>query len=128
MPNKILCTFFNFGRDSVRRSVSSARKCLSEIFLFSYLVFQHITREEIFSSHTTKLAQSLFGQSMSPGILFADETYIYIQKRAQFKFQQKCYSMHKHRSLVKPIVFVSTTGYIISVIGPYLSDGKNSDA
>lgn len=66
MPNKILCTLFNLGRDSVRRAVSSARKCLSENFVPSYLGFQHITREEIISSHTTKLAQSLFGQSMSP--------------------------------------------------------------
>ncbi|CAC5361691.1 unnamed protein product [Mytilus coruscus] len=36
--------------------------------------------------------------------------------------------MHKHRPLVKPMVFVTTSGYIISVIGPYFSDGKNNDA
>lgn len=26
------------------------------------------------------------------------------------------------------MVFLSTTGYIISVIGPYFSDGNNNDA
>ncbi|KAH3728095.1 hypothetical protein DPMN_054042 [Dreissena polymorpha] len=36
--------------------------------------------------------------------------------------------MHKHRPLVKPMIVVSTTGYIISILGPYLADGKNSDA
>ncbi|CAC5425844.1 unnamed protein product [Mytilus coruscus] len=36
--------------------------------------------------------------------------------------------MHKHRPLVKPMVFITTTSYIISVIGPYFSDGKNNDA
>lgn len=65
---------------------------------------------------------------MHPAILVADGTYIYIQKSQQFKFQRKCYSLHKHRPLVKPMVFVSTSGYILSVIGPYYSDGKNNDA
>lgn len=36
--------------------------------------------------------------------------------------------MHIHRPLVKPMVFLSTTGYIISVIGPYFSDGNTNDA
>lgn len=64
---KILCTLFNLGRVSVRRAVPSARKCLSENFVPSYLGF-YITREEVISSHITKLAHSLFGQSMSPEI------------------------------------------------------------
>lgn len=63
---KILCTLFNLGRVSVRRAVPSARKCLSENFVPSYLVF-YITREEVISSPITKLAHSFFGQSMSPG-------------------------------------------------------------
>lgn len=36
--------------------------------------------------------------------------------------------IHVHRPLVKPVVFLSITGYIISVIGPYFSDGNNNDA
>lgn len=64
---KILCTLFNLGRVSVRCAVQSARKCLSENFVPSYLGF-YITREEVISSHITKLAQSLFEQSMSPEI------------------------------------------------------------
>lgn len=36
--------------------------------------------------------------------------------------------MQKHRHLVKPMMIVSTTGYIVAAIGPYLADGKNSDA
>lgn len=128
MPNKMLSTLFNLGRDSVRRAIASARKYLLQHFVPSHLGFQHISREEVISSHTRPLAQSLFGQGMHPAILVADGTYIYIQKSQQFKFQRKCYSLHKHRPLVKPMVFVSTSGYILSVIGPYYSDGKNNDA
>lgn len=34
--------------------------------------------------------------------------------------------MHKGRPLVKPLIIVSTTGYYLSVMGPYLA--RNSDA
>lgn len=33
-----------------------------------------------------------------------------------------------NRHLLKPMMIVTTTGYIVSAIGPYLADGKNSDA
>lgn len=36
--------------------------------------------------------------------------------------------MHKHRPLIKPMMVVTTTGYIVSILGPYLADGKNNDA
>ena len=36
--------------------------------------------------------------------------------------------MHKHRHLIKPMMVVTTTGYILSVLGPYLADSKNNDA
>ena len=36
--------------------------------------------------------------------------------------------MHKNRPLVKPFVIISTDGYIIDVMGPYLSNGKTNDS
>ena len=36
--------------------------------------------------------------------------------------------MHKKRPLVKPMMIVSSTGYYVSVLGPYLSNNKNNDA
>jgi len=53
---------------------------------------------------------------------------MYIQKSGNFQFQGRSYSMHKGRPLIKPMVVVSTTGYFITVVGPYLSDSKNNDA
>ncbi|XP_062582893.1 uncharacterized protein LOC134244656 [Saccostrea cucullata] len=80
MPNKILCTLFNLGRDSIRRAIASGRKYLSQHFVPSHLGFGHISREDIISSHTRPIAQSLFGEGKFPAILVADGTYIYIQK------------------------------------------------
>jgi len=36
--------------------------------------------------------------------------------------------MQKHRLLVKPMILVSTTGYILEALGPYYADGKNNDS
>ena len=57
-----------------------------------------------------------------------DGTYIYIQKSQNYRFQRRCFSMHKNRPLVKPMVVTTTDGYILSILGPYFSDGKNNDA
>ncbi len=36
--------------------------------------------------------------------------------------------MHKDKPLVKPMLIVTTTGYIVSCLGPYFADYKNNDA
>ena len=38
----------------------------------------------------------------------------------------RTYSIHKGRTLVKPMVVV-TTGYFIAILGPYMADVKNND-
>ncbi|XP_060085720.1 uncharacterized protein LOC132565127 [Ylistrum balloti] len=128
MSNKVLSTVFNIGKDSIRRAVTSARVALAKDFVPSNLGFQHVSRQDVILKHTRPLAQTLFGGLMEPAILVIDGTYIYIQKSGQFMFQRRSYSMHKHRPLVKPMMFVTTTGYIVSVLGPYFADSKNNDA
>lgn len=49
-------------------------------------------------------------------------------KSSNFSFARRSYSLHKHRPLLKPIMVVTTTGYIVSILGPYLSDSTNNDA
>ncbi|CAG2231242.1 unnamed protein product [Mytilus edulis] len=128
MSNRLLSTLFNLGRDATRRAISSARKYLVETFVPENLGFEHISRNNVINNHTRPLAQSLFGDITKPAILVVDGTYIYIQKSGNFQFQRRSFSMHKHRPLVKPMVFVTTSGYIVSVMGPYMGDGKNNDA
>lgn len=129
MSNQLLSTVYNIPKKSIRRAIASARKALAKDFTPRYIGFQHISREDIITQHTRPLANTLFGgKTCAPAILVIDGTYIYIQKSMKFRFQRRSYSMHKHRPLVKPMMFVSTTGYIVSVIGPYFSDAKNNDA
>lgn len=35
--------------------------------------------------------------------------------------------MHKNHPLVKPMIIVTSTGYIVDVFGPYFAVGKNND-
>lgn len=43
----------------------------------------------------------------------ADGTYIYTQKSSNYRFQRRSFSIHKGRPLVKLMILVSTTGYIL---------------
>lgn len=129
MSYRMLSTLFNIGKTGIRRAIATARKELSINFTPKYLGFQHISRQDIKDNHTRPLAKELFGNEIeNPVILVADGTYVYIQKSNNFKFQRRSYSLHKNRPLVKPMIIVSTTGYIVSVLGPYHADYKNNDA
>ncbi|XP_048768744.2 uncharacterized protein LOC125662931 [Ostrea edulis] len=126
--NKILSTLFNISKSSIQRSVRAVRNILmTGGFVTENLGFGHITREEIINKHTRPLAQTLFGDDTTQqAILILDGTYIYINKSGNFRFQRQSYSLHKGRPLVKPMVIVSSTGYFVSVLGPYIA--KNNDA
>ncbi|KAK3101751.1 hypothetical protein FSP39_006112 [Pinctada imbricata] len=127
LSNRMLSVLFNMTKYQIRRSVMSARKALMASFVPQNLGFQHIDRDAVINDHTRPLARELFANDgKSPAILVLDGTYIYIQKSGNF--QRRSYSLHKNRPLVKPMMVVTTTGYIVAVLGPYLADSKNSDA
>ncbi|CAF4651489.1 unnamed protein product, partial [Rotaria sp. Silwood2] len=99
------------------------------IFVPYNLGFNHISRREIIDQHTSAIASQLMcGDEADKVIVVADSTYIFIQKSRNNNFQRKTYSLHKKRSLLKPMIVVSTTGYIIDCIGPFFSDFSNNDA
>ena len=128
MSNRLLSTILKVSKSSIRRAISSVRKALMKQFVPDNLGFQHITRQQVIDEHTRPLAQSIFGDaSNSQAILVLDGTYIYIQKSNNFLFQRRSYSLHKGRPLVKPMVVVTSSGYFVSVVGPYLADAKNND-
>ena len=128
LSNSLLSTLFGISKSSIRRAVQTVRKLMMKHFVPQNLGFQHISRKDIIDNHTRTLAQSLLADSKDQAILVLDGTYIYINKSSNFQFQRRSYSIHKGRSLVKPMVIVSTTGYFVSVLGPYFSDTKNNDA
>ncbi|XP_062572317.1 uncharacterized protein LOC134234281 [Saccostrea cucullata] len=130
LSNKMLAVLFGMTKFQVRRAIASAREALMKDFVPSNLGFQHVTREEVIHNHTRELARDLLTHDITtnPAILVLDGTYVYIQKSSNFAFARRSYSLYKHRPLVKPMIVVTTSGYIVSVLGPYLADTKNNDA
>ena len=125
----ILSTIFEIKKRYCGKAIHSARIALMATFVPKYLGLSHIDRDNLINNHTTTFAKVLFGDSRSDiAIAVADGTYIYIEKSGNYSFQRRSYSVHKGQPLLKPMMLVATDGYILTVIGPYLADGKNSDA
>ncbi|XP_062579084.1 uncharacterized protein LOC134241007 [Saccostrea cucullata] len=129
MSNQLMSTIFGISKSSIRRAISTVRTALMKKFVPQNVGLQHISRQEVIANHTRPLAQSLFRNvTQSQAIAVLDGTYIFIQKSNNFQFQRRTYNMHKVRPLVKPMVVVSTDGYFLTVVGPYLADSRNNDA
>ncbi|XP_062589596.1 uncharacterized protein LOC134251226 isoform X2 [Saccostrea cucullata] len=126
LSNEMLSTILNVSKSSIHRAIAVVRRTLMETFVPKNVGFQHISREDVIQKHTRPLAESLFGGTGTQALLVLDGTYIYIQKSMNFAFQRKTYSLHKGRPLVKPMIVVTTSGYFLSVLGPYIA--KNNDA
>ena len=128
LPSSILSTLFAIRKRTINTIIASVCRDFIRSFVPTFLGFNHITRQEIIDKHTTVFAKTLFGGGQDVAITIADGTYIYIEKSSNYSFQRRSYSTHKSQSLLKPMLVVASDGYIITVIGPYLADGKNNDA
>ena len=89
--------------------------------------FTHVSRDEIIQQHTRSLAQKIFSNiDSTSAILVLNGTFIYIPKSGNYAFSERSYSLHQHLPLLKLTMIVFTTGYIVTVLGPYsyLADAK----
>ena len=130
LSNALIATLFGFSsRRQVARIIQQTRTALVRDFVPLHLGFSHLSRDKIVNDHTTDIAKQFFSDPISDTvILVMDGTYVFIQKSSAYRFQRLSYSMHKNKPLVKPFVITSTDGYIVDVMGPYLSNGKHNDA
>ena len=44
------------------------------------------------------------------------------------QLRRRTYNLQKKRSLIKPMIMATTTGYIVTIFGPFCSDFHNNDA
>jgi len=107
---------------------NSARKALMEDFVPNRLDLNYIIKENFLRLQTRNMVKALFTEGKDVAILVANGTYIYREKSSNYSFERRFFSMHKGRSLVKPMIVVSTTEHILNVFGLYFADGENNDA
>ena len=51
-----------------------------------------------------------------------------MQKNRNNAVQRKTFNLQKKRSLIKPMVMVTITEYIVTIFGPFFSDFQYNDA
>ncbi|CAF2146091.1 unnamed protein product [Rotaria magnacalcarata] len=131
ISNRLLACMFQIAdKQTMSRIINSARQAIVKSFLPDNLGFGHVTREDVIGRHTTAIARELMfgGGSTDTAIIIIDGTYLYIQKSRNNEFQRKTFNLYKKRSLLKPMMIVTTTVYIVACIGPVMSDFNNNDA
>ncbi|CAF4373861.1 unnamed protein product [Rotaria magnacalcarata] len=131
ISNRLLACMFQIAdKRTVSRIINSARQAIVKSFVPDNLGFGHVTREDVIGRHTTTIARELMcgGDSTDIAIIIIDGTYLYNQTSRNNEFRRTTFKLYKKRSLLKPMMIVTTTGYIVACIGPFMSDFNNSDA
>ena len=129
VSHDVLATLFSFSeKRTVGQILKSPRLSLVKYFVPKYLSFEHISRDKLIKDHTRPLGRYLLTGNREEAVLILDGTYIYCQKSACNLLQRSLFSSHQSRPLIKPMMCVSTDGYICSAIGPYFSDWRSNDA
>lgn len=102
---------------------------LAENFVPLHFGLNHMSRADLIANHQSVAAVKLFA-SNNPDCLvtIVDGTYIRIGRSNDYTVLQKSFCVHKGQHIFKPMLLVTTTGYIIDIIGPYFANGRNNDA
>ena len=130
LNHQALCILFGLEeKKQISRILDSAYSALTQYFVLKHLGFGHITRTELIQKHTRSLAQKLLvDDDPTKAIIILDGIYICVQKSHNNVLQRRTYNVHKGKPFVKPMMIVSSDGYIITTLRPFFADGKNNDA
>ena len=123
ISQKHAAVILKVNQSSISRRFNRVLQSFQEQIIPHQIGLKNLTLPVIRERHTPRLFSSLF-QNV---VLVCDGTYIYTQKSENFKTQKKTYSMHKHRSLVKFLVFTAPNGRVVEAFGPFLADGHHND-
>ncbi|CAF2201363.1 unnamed protein product [Rotaria magnacalcarata] len=87
ISNKVLTTLFQFSNQkAVARTLDAVREVMILNFVPHHLGFNHISRQDVISSHSSPLATRLLTDQPNTVVLVIDGTYLYIQVRKDLYF------------------------------------------
>ena len=92
-----------------------------------HLGFNHISKLDIIDLHKCSSAIRLPKDQADHAIKILDGTYVCFQKSANNLLEWQTFSLHKGKPLVKPMLVVTATDYIISCMELYSADYKNDN-
>lgn len=119
VSDETIATQFDTNVRNVSNNIKAVRKALTESFVPLYLGFQNLSRD-LLLQNTTASARMLHANNNPASLITLwDGTYIYTDKSAN-QLHQKCtWSGQKKRNFLRPMMCVTSNGYIIDVFGPY---------
>lgn len=116
---KYIGNLFGITRFTSQAHIQKARTALIADFVPVHLGFNNLSRN--FLLQNTTVSSRLLHCENNPDSLITiwDGTYIYLNKSANYTFQKLTYNGQKKRNFLRPMMCVTTNGYIIDVFGPF---------
>lgn len=121
ISQKLLGFLFGVPQRQVSKIIDRVALLLESQFVPLHLGFTHKDRTALLAENDSEFARRV--HEVPPGslLLVLDGTYLYTEKSAHHRLQKATYSNQKGRNLVKVMVVVTSTGYIVDVVGKHLS-------
>lgn len=99
--------------------IRKARFALTRDVVPNYLGFENLGRGRLLQN-TTVLARMLHCDNNADKLITIwDGTYIFVNKSSNYEFQKLTYNAQKSSNFLRPMMCVTTNGYIIDVFGPF---------
>lgn len=117
LSQRMIGYLFGLPQPKVSTTIKRVAKLLDENFVPLNLGYKHLSRDEFLKSQDSEFARRLLRVPPGSIILVLDGTYIYTQKSVDHYVQKKTFSMQKGRNLLKVMMVVTATGYIVDVFG-----------
>lgn len=114
-----IAKLFEVSTFKVSTNIKKARKALTNDFVPGLCGFSNLGRDFLLQN-TTMSARLLHGHDDPDTVITIwDGTYIYVHKSSNYEFQKDTYSGQKKRNFLRPMVCVTTNGYIVDILGPF---------
>jgi hypothetical protein len=104
---------------TVSDSIDSVSRALEKYFVPHFLGFGHLSREQCINQHGREIFRTIFEAEDDALFLTLDGTYLFTDKSADFDDQKSTWSEQKKRNLVKPMMIILESGYVLDCPGPY---------
>ncbi len=117
ISQQLIGHMFGIPQRKVSQTISRVAKLLDEKFVPLNYGYTHKSRSELLESHDSEFARRLLNVPAGSVILVLDGTYLYTQKPGDSAMQKNTWSMQKGRNLLKVMIVVTATGYILDAFG-----------
>ncbi len=119
ISQRLIGFLFNLPQKKVSSTIARVSDLLFRHFVPKHLGFFHKTREEFIESHDSEFVRKLYNAPEGSVIVILDGTYLYVQKSGDHKLQKGTFCLPKGRNLVKIMMVVTATGYIVEASGNF---------